>query len=230
MTPSLIPVPRSLRLRLWYGLIAAGLFHVIAIVEGIQTPGYDASQQSISALSLGRWGWVQISSFILLGTIIISTVTPWRKVLAGGSGAKAYPVLTFLTGASIICCGLFRQDPAPGYDPENLSLTVPTLTGLLHLLFAAIGALSSITGLIVMAIRFAKTPLWKSWAIYSTLMALIMIACISVYGTWSTEPKGYAGLFERIGLLVVPIWALSFLIRLERGVPFMRSGTSHNRY
>src|SRR5687768_14076639 len=113
MTPSLIPVPRSLRLRLWYGLIAAGFFQVIAIVEGILTPGFDACQQSISALSLGRWGWIQISSFILLGITIISTVTPWRKVLAGGSGAKAYPVLIFLTGASIILCGLFRQDPAP---------------------------------------------------------------------------------------------------------------------
>lgn len=222
MTPSLIPVPRSLRLRLWYGLMAAGLFHVVAIVEGMLTPGFDASQQSISALSLGRWGCIQMSSFILLGIIIISTVTAWRKVLAGGSGAKAYPVLTFLTGASIICCGLFRQDPAPGYDPENLALTAPTLTGLLHLLFAAIGALSSITGLIIMARRIAHTPLWKSWNIYSISMALIMIASITVYGIWSTEPTGYAGLFERIGLLVVPVWVLSFLMRLERGIPFMQ--------
>lgn len=222
MTSSLIPVPRSLRLRLWYGLIAAGLFHVIAIAKGVFTPGFDACQQSISALSLGRWGWIQMSSFILLGTIVISTVAPWRKVLAGGSGARAYAVLTFLTGVSIILCGLFRQDPAPWYDPENLALTAPTLTGLLHLLFAAIGALSSITGLIIMARRFAHTPLWKGRNIYSVSMALIMIACITVYGIWSTEPTGYAGLFERIGLLVVPVWALSFLVRLERGVPFMQ--------
>jgi hypothetical protein len=222
MTSSLIPVPRSLRLRLWYGFVAAGLFHVIAIVEGILTPGFDTSQQSISALSLGRWGWIQISSFVFLGSFIISTVGPWRKVLAGGSGARAYPVLTFLTGASVICCGLFRQDPAPGYDPENLALTAPSLTGLLHLLFAAIGALSSITGLIIMARRFAQTPLWKGWNIYSISMALFMIACITVYGIWSTESTGYAGLFERIGLLVVPVWALSFLMRLDRGVPFMQ--------
>jgi hypothetical protein len=223
MTPSLVPVPRSLRLRLWYGLMAAGLFHVIAFVEGILTPGYDASQQAMSALSLGRWGWIQIISFILFGTLILSTVTPWRKILAGGTGAKAYPVLTFLTGISIILCGLFRQDPAPGYDPENLALTAPTLTGLLHLLFAAIGALSSITGLIIMARRFAHTPLWKSWSIYSISMAMIMIACITVYGIWSTESTGYAGLFERIGLLVIPVWALSFLLRLEKNVAFMKS-------
>ena len=222
MPPSPVPVPRSLRLRLWYGLIAAGIFHVIAIIEGVLTPGYDACQQAISALSLGRWGWIQIISFILFGIIIISTAAPWRKLLAGGIGAKAYPVLTFLTGASIILCGIFRQDPAPGYDPENLALTAPTLTGLLHLLFAAIGALSSITGLIILAIRFAHTPLWKSWIIYSISMALIMIACITVYGIWSTASTGYAGLFERMGLLVIPVWVLSFLVRLERGVPFMQ--------
>lgn len=222
MTSPLIPVPRSLRLRLWYGLIAAGIFNVVAIVESILTPGYDAWQQSISALSLGQWGWIQISSFFLLGITILSTVSAWRKILAGGIGAKVYPVLTFLTGASLILCGIFRQDPAPGYDPENRALTVPTLTGLLHLLFAAIGALCSITSLFVMAKRFAHTPFWKSWSTYSFLMALIMIACISVYGVWSTKSEGYAGLFERIGLLVVPVWALSFLARLERGVPFMQ--------
>ena len=162
MTP-LSPVPRSLTLRLWYGLVAAGIFNVIALLEGIFTPGYDAWQQAISALSLGRWGWIQISSFLLLGIAIISTAPAWRKILAGGAGAKSYPFLTFLTGCSLIFCGILRQDPAPGYDPENLSLTKPSVTGLLHLLFAAIGALSSITGLLVMATRFSKTPLWKSW-------------------------------------------------------------------
>jgi hypothetical protein len=190
-TSQLVPVPRSLRQRLWYSLIAAGVFNVTAVIESMLRTGYDARQQAISALSLDQRGWIQMTSFILLGAVILSTV-------------------------------IFKQDPAPGYDPENLALTAPTLIGLIHLLFAGIGALSSIIGLIVMARRFALTPLWRGWAVYSILMAFIMFACVTVYSVWSTASTGYAGMFERIGLLILPIWALTFLTRLESGIPFMK--------
>lgn len=219
-TNHLIPVSSSLRRRLWYALIGAGIFNIIAVVESMLRPGYDPWQQAISALSLGPGGWIQVVSFFILGATIISTVPVWSKILAGGRGAKVYPVLTLMTGASLILCGIFKQDPAPGYDPENLALKAPTLTGTIHLLFAAIGALSSIAGLLVMARRFANTPIWRSWAVYSIVMAFIMVTCITIYSIWSTKPTGYAGMFERIGLLIVPIWALSFLMRLESGVAF----------
>lgn len=217
----LVSVPLYLRRRLWYALIGTGLFNLTVLVESLLRPGYDAWQQSVSALSLGRWGWIQMINFFFLGAIIISTVSLWRRILAGGRGAKSYPVLTLLTGISLIVCGILKQDPAPGYDPENLALKEPTLVGLFHLLFAGIGALSSIIGLIVMARRFANTPLWKGWNIYSIIMALLMIVCVVVYSVWSTKSTGYAGTFERIAVIIVPIWAMSFLVRLERGVPFM---------
>lgn len=219
----LIPVPSSLRRRLWYGIIGAGLFILTSSVEGALRIDYDAWQQSVSALSLGSRGWVQTVSFFVFGIIIISTVTTWRKILSRGRGAKAYPMLTLLTGFSIILCGIFQQDPAPGYDPQKLALTDPTLRGLLHLLFAAIGALCSIAGLLVMARRFAHTPLWHGWKLYSILMALVMAACVTIYAIWSTKSTGYAGTFERIALMVVPVWGMTFLVRLEAGVPFMKA-------
>jgi hypothetical protein len=224
-TSQLVPVPSSLRQRLWYGLMGAGLFNLIAIVESTLRPDYDANQQSVSSLSLGGRGWIQVVSFNLFGVAILCTVTAWRKILAGGRGAKSYPILTLLMGISLILCGIFKQDPAPGYDPGNLALTAPTLTGLTHLLFAAIGALCSVLSLIVMAGRFAHTPLWRGWNIFSILMAFIMTSCVTVYSVWSTKPTGYAGMFERIALLIVPIWGLIFLARLESGVAFMKATT-----
>jgi hypothetical protein len=221
-TSKLIPVLPHLRRRLWFGLIGAGLFNITVLLESLLLPDYDAYQQSVSALSLGRWGWIQMINFIFFGVIIISTVPTWLNVLEGGKGAKAYPVLTLLTGISLILCGILKQDPAPGYDPEHLALTAPSLVGLIHLLFAAIGALSSIAGLIVMARRFAHTPLWQRWNIYSLIMALIMAVCVTVYSVWSTKSKGFAGTFERIAILIVPIWGTTFLIRLETGVAFMK--------
>jgi hypothetical protein len=217
-----IMVPPSLRRRLWYALIGAGVFNLVAIVQSLLRPGYDAWQQSVSSLSLGQNGWIQVTSFIFFGAAVISTVAPWRRILAGGRGAKSYPVLTLLSGISLVLCGILKQDPAPGYDPEGLRLTNPTLPGSLHLFFAGIGALSSIIGLIVIARRFAQTQLWRGWNVYSVFMAVMMAACIAVYSVWSVKSTGYAGTFERVALLIVPIWGVTFLIRLESGVPFMK--------
>lgn len=216
-----VPVPASLRRRLWYGVIGSGLFILIAYVEGWQRTDYDVWQQSISALALSSRGWVQMVNFFIFGAIILSTVPAWRKLLAGGTGSKAYPILTALTGISLIVCGFATQDPAPGYDPQGLALTKPSLRGLMHLLFAAIGALSSIIGLLVMARRFTGDHLWYGWNAYSVFMAIAMIVFITVYAIWSTASTGHAGTFERLGLIIAPVWALTFLWRLETGVPFM---------
>jgi hypothetical protein len=229
-TRELIPVLPHLRRRLWLALLGAGLFNITVLLESLLRPDYDAYQQSVSALSLGRWGWIQTINFIFLGAIIISTVPAWRKILEGGKGASAYPALTLVTGITLILCGILKQDPAPGYDPEHLALTAPSLVGALHLLFAAIGALSSIIGLIVMARRFAHTPLWQGWNIYSIIMAVIMAVCVTVYSVWSTKSTGFAGTFERIAILIVPIWVATFLIRLKTGVAFMNGiPESHNQ-
>jgi len=217
-----IPVPRPLRRRLWYSVVSSVLFILIVSIEGCQRPDYNAMHQSISALSLGSRGWIQMLNFIIFGAFVLSTVTIWRAILIGRKWAIAFPALIAIAGASIIICGIIPQDPAPGYDPEGLSLKEPTLTGLLHLLFAGIGALSSVVGLLIMAKHFSGDPLWHGWTVYSVIMAIVMIACVTVYGIWSIESTGYAGTFERIAAMVLPVWSLTFLVRLETGVPFMK--------
>lgn len=217
------PVPPRLRRRLWYAVAGAGLFMTTACAEGAQRPDYDAWHQSISALSLGPGGWVQTLSFFAFGAIVLSTVTVWRRILAGGKGATTFPLLTGLTGASLVACGIVPQDPAPGYDPMGLALTAPTLRGLVHLALAGIAALSSVASLLVMASRFRGDPSWRGWSWYSVLMAVTMVACVVVYGIWSTASSGYAGTFERLALLVPPVWGLTFLLRLGSGAPFMQT-------
>jgi hypothetical protein len=163
----LIPVPVQLRRRLWLGVIGSCLFIFVASVEGIQRPDYDHWQQSISALSLGSRGWIQKLNFFAFGTIVLSTVPAWHKILKGRKGTLTFPILITLTGISLIFGGIFPQDPAPGYDPENLGLVVPTLKGLIHLFFAGVCALSAVTGLLIMSRQFASLPTWHGWCTYS---------------------------------------------------------------
>jgi hypothetical protein len=205
---------------LWLGVYGALLFMTTACAQSVRRPDYDEWHQSVSALSLGPDGWIQSLSFLLFGLIVLSTAPAWRRVLQDDVGGTAVPALTVITGASIIATGLLPQDPAPGYDPMQLALTEPTVRGLLHLLFAAIGAGSTVACLVVMARRFAHDPLWRGWTGYTLLMAAVMTISIAIYAVWSTASTGYAGTFERIGLLVFPLWGASFLGRLANGTPF----------
>lgn len=217
----LSPVSRSDYVRLRRAVLVTGLFLFAVIAQGAARPDYDAWQQSISALSLSEQGWVQDLFFALLGGALLSTVATWSRVLRGGIGHRAYPILTALTGLSLLAAAWWPQDPAPGYDPERLGLALPTTTGLLHLAAAAIGAVSAVSALLVMAARFQTLPSWQPWVRPTRLAAALTAACVVVYAVWSVQPAGFAGLFERLVVVVPGAWGLAFTRRLGQGAPFV---------
>ena len=220
----LLPVAPSDRRRLWVAVLASGAFLVAGLVGGALRPGYDAWHQSISALSLGPGGWMQDGLFLFLGCALVSTVPVWRRILTNGIGARGYPILTALTGSSLIAAAFIPQDPAPGYDPEQLGYLLPTTTGLIHLAVAGIGAAASCGGLLLMASRFSALPGWRGWAAYSRASAVLTIACVIVYAVWSIQPTGLAGSFERLVVIVPGIWGGALVARLSTGVPFIQAG------
>jgi hypothetical protein len=220
---SLVSVARSDCRRLWYGVQAAGVFLIVALVQGRLRPGYDGWQQAISALSLGTGGWVQDACFALFGCGLLTTVPVWRRILGGGIGATTYPVLTALLGLSLIGVAWFPQDPAPGYDPEQLGYVLPTKVGLVHLSLAGVGAVSTCAALFVMASRFDHLPDWRRWGVYTRVAAALTLACVIVYAAWSTQPRGLAGMFERLVVLIPGVWGYAVISRLSAGVPFIVS-------
>jgi hypothetical protein len=177
----------------------------------------------MSALSLGPGGWIQMINLTAFGFMVLATVSPWRRILAGGRGETAYPVLTALIGMSFIATGLIQQDPAPGYDPAGLALAKATPTGLAHIAIAGVAALSSVIGLLVIAVRLGRDPAWAHWAFYSCVTALVVVLCVTTYGVWSVQPSGFAGAFERGAMVVPMVWMFAFLRRLYRGAPLMVS-------
>jgi len=78
-----IPVPRRLLLWLTIGVVGTVLFPIIYLIEGVTRPGFDAWQQTISALSLGPGGWIQQLNFALCGVSVLWLAYVWRKILAG---------------------------------------------------------------------------------------------------------------------------------------------------
>lgn len=217
------PVPRRLVSRLWYAFLGVALFFGVVTVQGLLRPGYDALQQSVSALSLGPGGWVQQVNFVFLGVVLLWTCPAWKRILAGGEGAAAYPAVTAISALSLVLLGFVPQDPAPGYDPEALRLEGPTPGGLIHLALAAVMAACSVIGLLVMAQRFVNDEKWRGWSLYTRLTALAVVGCVAVYAVWSTRATGLAGVFERLAFTIPTVWAGTLLVRLSAGTPFMRS-------
>ena len=205
------------RRRIAFGVAGAFVFLFVALAEGYLRAGYDPWHQAVSALALGPRGWVQQLNFIIFGIAILYTVPAWRSLLAGGVGARAYPLLIGLTGAAFLVAAFVPQDPAPGYDPEGLNLRSPTATGLLHLGIAAVAALAAAIAPIVMARRVRGRPEWRGWAAWSIATSLALVACVAVYAVWSVRPSGYAGTFERLAVALPALWTCTFVLKLSNG-------------
>lgn len=220
MIPSL-PVPRPLLDRLAIALAVGAASFAVTTIQGVVREGYDPWQQAVSALSLGPGGWLQAVNLIAFGVAVLTTVGPWRQILAGGRGELAYPVLMTLIGLGFIGVGVFRQDPAPGYDPEHLALATPTAFGIAHLSIAGVAAISSVASLCVMAARLAGHSAWRHWPKYSVLTAVVVVVAVTVYGVWSIQPRGFAGTFERVAMLAPMLWTCVLLRRLYGGAPLM---------
>src|SRR5688572_15954052 len=107
-------VPPALLRLLWIAVAAAILFLGLTTVQGALRPGFDSWHQAVSALSLGPGGWLQMINLVAFGAVIAGTAPAWRRLLAGGRGARSYPILTAVIGVSFIVVGLVKQDPAPG--------------------------------------------------------------------------------------------------------------------
>jgi hypothetical protein len=221
-----VPVPRRLILRLACALAGAVLFLAISTAHGSVVPGFDPWHQSVSALALAPGGWIQVVNFIVLGASVLVTVPAWRRVLRGGRGATWYPALTVALGLSLAVAGCIPQDPAPAYDPAGRLPDVPTMTGLLHLAVAGIAALSSVALMLIVAARLAGDPHWPGWAARTRLVALLTVACIVIYGVWSTQASGLAGTYERLAVVLPALWSAAFLRRLWIGRPFMHATSS----
>src|SRR5688572_27647532 len=216
-----IPVPPTLLRPLWIAVVATVLFMVVAMIQGIAREGYDSWHQAVSALSLGPGGWIQAINFVASGAAVANTAPVWRQLLAGGRGAVAYPALTAVVGLSVIAAGFIPQDPAAGYDPAGVDRQRPTTLGLVHLGIAGVAAACSVAGLFVMAARFGGDRNWLGWATYSRAMAVLVIACVGIYGVWSTRATGFGGTFERLAIVIPIVWTATLLRRLGSGASFM---------
>jgi len=202
-----IPVPRRLLLWLTIGLVGTVLFPIIYLIEGVTRPGFDAWQQTISALSLGPGGWIQQLNFALCGVSVLWLAYVWRKILAGGVCATWYPIIRSIEGLGQIAIAIFTQDP-------------------LHTAFLIVIVNAMCFGLFVISRRFWRNPDFRGWTTFSVACGLWPMIVMPIYGVALNAHSvltGYAGLFERLATNADTIWGVVLLIPLWAGRRLMQS-------
>ncbi len=203
------------------GALGSALFTAGYLLEGARRPGFDATRDLVSHLSLGPDGWFASAMLVVFGASIVGLGRGLRAILRDGPGARWGPRLVSLGGAGFLAAGIFASDPGKYYPPGADGGF--TMTGAIHQLVATVGFASIAAAATVFARRFqANRPARTPWAAYSWVTAgVVVVAWVAAGvalgmdygGAWSPAP---AGLFERIALLTVAAWLTAVAVRYAR--------------
>ncbi|WP_219732040.1 DUF998 domain-containing protein [Glaciihabitans sp. INWT7] len=119
----------------------AGPFYVIfGLVLAFTRPGFDLRRHSLSLLTLGDLGWLQRTNLILTGIMAVVAAFGMLRAIRNGRGL-AMGVLVIVYGAGLVLSAIFGPDPVEGFPVGSAGGTF-TLSGILHLLFGALGFLA----------------------------------------------------------------------------------------
>lgn len=205
---TLKPGSRAHRLLLAAGAAGPLLFASAYSLVGAARPGYNPLTDTISALSLGPSGWMQVANFVLFGLLTAVSALAWRAALAPGRGSTVIPVLKGLMGIGLVLAGLSVMDPA--------GAAAGSLHGTMHNVASYIALTGTWVSTFVFAARFAQEPRWRPWSIFAALSGLLVLAMLAGMGM-ALGHHGDAGLFERLASLATLPLSLAVAIRLLAG-------------
>jgi hypothetical protein len=191
------------------GVVAGPLYVVVALLQVLFRDGFDLSRHPLSLLSLGDWGWIQITNFVVGGLLAIGFAIGLRRVLHPGRGDTWAPLLIGGYGLGLIAGGVFIADPALGFPPGTPD-GIPdhfSWHGLLHAFAPPLASLSLIAACFVLVRRFVGLG-QRGWATYS---AATGVACLAL-AAWQ-NPQTVS---IRLALLILISWAWVSALAISR--------------
>ncbi|NEW26203.1 DUF998 domain-containing protein [Nocardia cyriacigeorgica] len=207
-------LPAATRLLLACGVFAPLLNIVVVLILGAIRPDYNPWVVPDSNLELGPGGWMQITNYIVIGTLLLAFAFGMRQVVRTGRGSTWGPILLGLYGFTFFAIGPILPDPSLGYppgEPETL-----TLHGAVHSLLGLVRFTSLAVACIVLARRHELGS--HGLSRYSMATALLVaISYVAFALVAELADGGPAGLIERIGIFAGGIWVAVLALRLMCG-------------
>jgi hypothetical membrane protein len=203
---------RLIRYGLWCG-IAAPLVYLVTVVLGATSiPGYSHIADPISALTeTGRTGTLWIELGFLLYNLLLAVFGATALILHRSSrlwaAAFALIILTTICG---VLMGPFAQDPIG---------SPATVTGITHIVLAAITSLATIAILVLSAIGF-RLARRRDLTAFAILCLLIVVPFGLAAAMAAANTSPVMGLFERTTIGGFEIWVFVVALVLARNGPF----------
>jgi hypothetical protein len=183
---------------LWVSLLGSILFNVIYFSYGAIAVHYNMMRQSVDELELLHYGWIQSVNFIVFGLSICIFAVALRKELQSGFGTTLLPLFHLLTGVGVILMGVFIHEPEHSY------------VGIISFVLLQVS-------FILLVVRLWGYPGWKGWTIY-TLISIVLMVLFLVLFYYANQKNGpYAGVLERMVVVVRLLWIFLFLQKLLSG-------------
>ncbi len=130
------------------------LFLTAVLIMGWLRHGYDPRDHPVSALALGRGGWMQCVNFILCGVLLTAGGLAMVNVSVPQERWWPTGVIVVILGLGLVFSGAYRMDPMPGYPQGARIPAEPTPAHTMHehagsVVFAAmpfVGLIAALTG------------------------------------------------------------------------------------
>jgi hypothetical protein len=211
----------KVRILLGCGVIAGPLFVGLAALQALTRDGFDLARHPLSMLSLGAFGWVQITNFVLAGLLSIAFAVGLWMVLHPGRAGTWGPILTAVFGAGLVVGGVFVTDPSLGFPPGAPEGTLSDYSwhATVHNFAPGISLDALILACLVFVRRFVALRRW-GWVIYSAVTAAVVL----ILSWWPDQD----GISVRLALALVFAfgWITALAVRLRTEVSDSMADTS----
>lgn len=168
------------------GVVGPAIFMTACLLIGQSIPGYSATQNFVSFMTTGEYGWMERTNEVVAGLFII----------AFGLGIKKFnKTLSKL----VLAAGILALTTAIAATSTEL------WPGLLHRIAAA-GFFVTVVVLITRSVKSIKTSAWKLYS--HTTLIIIMIPILWAI---SLNPS-FKGILQRVSIFAIQLWFISFAV------------------
>ena len=204
------------------GAVVAPLFVVFFSILGATRVDYHALRHPVSSLALGPGGVFQRVNFWLTGAFFLAGAAGrWRSRISMSLRTPAGPILLSTVGIGLIGAGVFASDPLSGYPPGTPPVGPITLVGELHQIFSTPVFLCLPAAAFVYARAFRRSgrPGWSVLSLVAGLAQLAIFVIAAVGFDQQAGWKEWAGLFQRVSLIVGLGWFSMLCARTFHSLP-----------
>jgi hypothetical protein len=204
------------------GIVAPVLFVLTFTVLGFFHEDYDALSMYVSALSLGRLGWIQVANFIVFGLLCGLFGVQAAAMFATGRASRAGPLLLWLSSVCFFLSGPFVM------DSMGTPRAAATVHGTVHGILGAMAFVLMPVTCFVFYARFRKDHRWaffKGWTLAAgtlTTCTVVVFSAVSRIPSLLRDFAPWLGLLQRSVIVPYMAWLFAFAVAAWR--PRVRRG------